>query len=218
MTLGTYEEFWELMPAGIKMKEMFCLANRPRATSTLNHLTHQVPQHQHQDIAFFLWPTEPVTQTMQTKPLVPVVEGGVEPTQTSPNEEDDGIYQTIEISNLSQGLTEQNLREVFKIVGTIDEVIIKFIFGKGRVCIIRYKEASMAEAAKMLSGHEFDGSALRIKLINEKEWLYHKNTSDQVKYPSPLFLFLFLFPPLPYSLPSFGRKSCEGAIMRVSFC
>ncbi|ETO27302.1 hypothetical protein RFI_09829 [Reticulomyxa filosa] len=87
--------------------------------------------------------------------------------------EDLANHRTIEICNLSLGLNPSHLREVFGIVGEIEDLIIKFIFGKGRVCIIRYARPEMVQAAEMLNGQEFDGNRLKITPINDSVWEYH---------------------------------------------
>ena len=81
---------------------------------------------------------------------------------------------TIAVTNLSDTLKEDHLRDLFDSCGKIDVMCVKFVFGKGRVCYIRFEDSQSALAAQVLSGSDLDGKALSIELVNDSIFANYK--------------------------------------------
>jgi len=96
-------------------------------------------------------------------------------------EEKNPLNRTIEICNLSDTTNETNLREIFSACGTIETLIVKTVFGRGRICYIKYKEPMSAEAATTLNWSEFYNKILNIKIVKDSVIDYYKSDDNNKK-------------------------------------
>ena len=81
--------------------------------------------------------------------------------------DEESNWRTVCISNLSDSLKEDHLRDLFKACGQIEIVCIKLKLGLGRVCYIKFADVDSAETALLLNEQPLDGKALQISLIND---------------------------------------------------
>ena len=82
------------------------------------------------------------------------------------NESNEDEYRTIEITNISENLKENHLRDIFSQCGKIEVFTVKLKFGVGRVCYIKFFDNDNAKDALVLKDQELDNKKLNIKLVH----------------------------------------------------
>eukprot|EP01084_Bolivina_argentea_P060173 109946_1 len=124
---------------------------------------------------------EPKQEQSSSKPTTPPAE---EQEPEEEEEEEEKPWRTVCISNLSDSLKEDQLRDLFKACGEIEILCIKLKLGEGRVCYIRFNNNDCASTALLLNDQTLDSKPLQIKLINDdilanyKEPIHNNNNSN----------------------------------------